>query len=151
MPQVTTSPVRVSRRTLHTVWWAYLGGALLSALVIVLVARPPTEGAAGPLVIGLVTGVTALSGVFSLYVSGSLPQAGHPIFDAVGSRFHGAMRNLFVRFVLAGAAAELTGLLGGLLHVLGASPLITATSAGGGIALLLQLRRRAAPLVHYLA
>lgn len=152
MPEVASPKVRVSRQSVRVLWASYAGGLAFCVLVVMLGAATDRAGAAPwsvPAV--LCATLAAMAGGVALTLTRGLPQAGHPVFDTVGQRFDFAMRHLFLRFVLAGAAAELCGVLGALVLVLGGSEFVSGVFLAVAFLMLLFLRHRVAPLVHYLA
>jgi hypothetical protein len=152
LPELEAPRVRISRESVRGLWWGYVAGLGLCALPTaygVLAARPSREGWTGPEIVCLLAAFA--TAIASDRLMSALPPAGHAVFDAVGERFEFAMRQLFLRFVLAGAAAEVTGLLGAVLYVLGTPAVIAFGVVALGLFLLTRLRRRVAPLVHYLA
>lgn len=152
MPQLEAPRVRISRQSVRALWWGYTTGVGLCALLTVYGAatsRPSRDGWTPPEIVCLLA--TLVAAVASHRLMAALPPAGHPIFDTVGERFEFAMRQLFLRFVLAGAAAEVTALLGAVVYALGTPAVIAFGIVTLGLVLLTRLRSRMAPLVHYLA
>jgi hypothetical protein len=152
MPQVMNSRVRISRRAVRVIWWGYVGGMAVLSLIVAVGAiggrGRENEWTAPAMVCGLAGLIFAFA---AQRLTGGLPQAGHRIFDTVGERFSLAIRQLFLRFALAGAAAEATAVMGALLFALGGPTSAALLLVGLGFILLSHLRRRVAPLVHYLA
>jgi hypothetical protein len=155
MPQVAAPKLRITRATVRTVWWAFVSGVVACALAASVVggARSGREGYAdewSDAVLLLALAAVAVA-IVSYRLMVGLPAADHPVFDAVGDRFVRAAEQLFVRFVLAGATAEATALIGLLLVAFGGAMAVAWLLAILSLVLLHQLRRRIAPLVHYLA
>ena len=152
MPDLHDPKVRVSRKTVKNLWMAYVSGALGCALLTLVMAA--TRGSqplswTAALIICLAAAAGSATVAYQLMVS--LPGPDHPVFDTVGERFEQAIRHLFVRFVISGGAAAGTAVLGAIAFTLGAGPLLGLAVIGIGVGLLILLRRRVAPVVHYLA
>jgi len=152
MPQLESARVRVSRQTVQVLWWTYAGG-LFTLGLLTLAVTTARRGGLGewspPLAVVLALALTLAFLAHRLMTT--LPEAGHPVFDTVGERFEVAMRHLFIRFVLAGGAATGAGVLGAILLALGGPAELGMAVIGLGLGLLVLLRRRVSPLVHYLA
>ncbi len=152
MPQLEQTKVRVSRQTVRILWWAYAGAVALSTvLTLVGTGTRGETGTTWSIPVAVCLGAALVAAIFSYQVMMSLPGAGHQIFDTVGDHFELAIRNLFLRFVLAGGAATGTGLVGAVTFALGANGVLSLAVIGLAFGLLLLLRQRVAPLVHYLA
>lgn len=152
MPQLEAPRVRISRQSVQALWWSYVAGLGLCATMTAVGAltdRAANDGWTPPEFVCLLA--AAIAAFVSYRLMAALPAAEHPVFDTVGERFAFATRHLFLRFVLAGAAAEVTGLMGAALYVLGTPASLAFGIVALGLFLLTRLRRRVAPLVHYLA
>jgi hypothetical protein len=152
MPQLQSARVRISRQTVQLLWWTYAGGLFTLGILTLAVTSARRSGLgewSPPLAVVLALAMSL--GFLAHRLMAVLPEAGHPLFDTVGERFEMAMRHLFVRFVLAGGAATGAGVLGAVLLALGGPSELGMAVVGGGLALLVRLRRRVSPLVHYLA
>jgi len=152
MPVLEFQRVHVTRAKVRTVWWTCAAGAFVSlgAVAALMLFRPwagtdrVTVSALG---LALALGF-ALAGARWIAL---LPPARHPIFDVTGDRFETEAGRLFRRFLFAALAAFATAAAGAIATAIGAHPSVGISSIVAATGLLVWLRRRVAPLVHYLA
>jgi hypothetical protein len=152
MPVLEFQRVHVTRAKVRTVWWSCAAGAFVSlaAVAALVIVRP---FAVGTRFSSSVVGLAFASG-FVLAAArwiALLPPARHPIFDVTGDRFETEAARLFRRFLLAGLAAFGAAAVGAIATAFGADPAVGISSVAAATGLLVWLRRRIAPLVHYLA
>ncbi len=154
MPQVATPGAQVTRRTFHIVWWACAASlGLFAAILLVAASRragQPLTGTIGEEAALVVAAFVVLAAVTSLRLMQRLPEADHPIFDTAGEPFERAAGSLFTLFVLSGGAAEAAGMASPVLLFLRAPAAMALLPLLLSAILLLRLRRRIAPLLHYL-
>ncbi len=155
MPQVAAPRSKLTRRSFQVVWWAYAAGLGVYAAVLLAGASRHAHGrigiSAGQEALLVVAAVVLITATASMRLMGRLPSADHRIFDTAGEPFERATGQLFTLFVISGAAAELAGAAGLVFFFLRGPVALAFVPIALGAFLLVRLRGRISPLLHYLA